>query len=66
MKKPKLASLATLLVLLLFQKAVHKIFLENFYFKKKMKQNKTKTKNTKPTSFGTMFCSYQNMNKLWT
>lgn len=46
MKKPKLASLATLLVLLLFQKAVHKIFLETFYFKKKEKkptQQKQKT-----------------------
>lgn len=56
MEKPKLASLAALLVLLLFQKAVHKIFLETFYFKKK----KTKT------YFGTMFCNYQRTKKLWT
>lgn len=42
MKMPKLASLATLLILLLFQKAVHKVLLETFYFKKKKKKkNKT-------------------------
>lgn len=67
MKKPKLASLATLSVLLLFQKAVHKIFLETFYFKKRGKKtNTTKTKNTNPTSFGTMFYNCKSMNKLQT
>lgn len=57
MKKPKLASLSTLSVLLLFQKAVHKIFLETFYFKKKKEKKPTQQKQKTQTQHLLVPCS---------